>query len=58
MNKNTELAVLKALKERPKTKALLCADLDLCAQSVNAALRSLEIKKMIRKNELDWFFLI
>lgn len=58
MNKNTELAVLKALKERPKTKALLCEDLGLCAHSVSAALRSLEIKKMIRKSDLGWFFLV
>lgn len=56
MNKNTELAVLKALKERPKTKALLCEDLGLCAHSVSAALRSLVIKKKVSKNDAGWYF--
>lgn len=52
-----EKRVLAALLQ-PKKIAQIVAETGLSRLVVTASLRSLEIKKMIRKNELGWLFLI
>ena len=52
-----EKRVLAALLQ-PKKIAQIVAETGLSRLVVTASLRSLVIKKKVRKNGLDWFFLV
>lgn len=62
MNLKIEAAVLQALKGGPKDLQGIYSDIGLSVScnrvAINAACRSLVVKKKVSKNDTGWFFTI